>query len=94
MDSTLTATLSASDIPWFLPVRFNITVTSGNFQTWSISSKMNININIASIQPMMAFNISVTPCNSNGCNEGCQQYSMTLPAVGITLIIHCNEVCV
>ena len=89
MDSAVTATLTPSGIPWFLPVHFNIIVTSSNFQIRTISSETNININIAPIQTTMAYNISVTPCNSFGCNEGCQQYSMILPAEGITLIIPC-----
>ena len=88
MDSAVTATLTPSSIPWFLPVHFNITVTSSNFQIQTISSETNININIAPIQTTMAYNISVIPCNSFGCNEGCQQYSMILPTEGITLIIH------
>ena len=87
MDSAVIATLTPSGIPWVLPVHFNITITSSNFQTWTINSKTNNNINIAPIQPTMACNISVIPCNSFGCNEGCPQ--CILPTEGITIAIRC-----
>ena len=85
--SSATATWRALDHPWFLPVWFEVMITSDN-QTKSISTTEN-KINISSIQPMTAYAISVTPCNIIGCHEGCAPYVVhitTPPAKGIPAV--------
>ena len=76
MHSAVTATLTPSDHPWFLPVFLNVTVTSSDFKPLAFSAKMKKSINITPVQPKMAYNISVIPCNSLGCNKDCpvEQY--------------------
>ena len=82
--SSVTATWRALDHPWFLPVWFEVVITSGN-QTKSINTTEN-KINISSIQHMTAYAISVTPCNTVGCREGCPPYevNITTPPVNAT----------
>ena len=76
MASSATATWRALDHPWFLPVWFEVVITSGN-QTKSINTTEN-KINISSIQHMTAYAISVTPCNTVGCHEGCPPYEVNI----------------
>ena len=84
MASSATATWRALDHPWFLPVWFEVVITSGN-QTKSISTTEN-EISISSIQHMTAYAMSVTPCNTVGCHEGCPPYevNITTPPVNAT----------
>ena len=85
MASPVTAMLSASEHPWFLPVWFNVMVTSGD-QTKSFNTTVN-KFNIYPIHHMTAYNISVIPCNAVGCHEDCLPYVATIttsPTEGIT----------
>ena len=74
-DSSLTVTMSAGERPWLLPVWFQVLVSSGDCHTRSFSTRLN-KLSISPGQPRTASwdNISVVPCNSVGCNEGCPAY--------------------
>ena len=90
IDTEVTATLTASDQPWFLPVCFNVTITSSDSssQARSFRTKMN-NIRIPEIQHLTAYNITVIPCNSFGCNDFCQHFAAKVPALPTEGTAHC-----
>ena len=76
----------------WLPKSYYVEVTSFNESMVIVFNEISNSITeetleVASLQPGTAYNISVTPCNMAGCNKFCDIHSVLTPENG-KLITH------
>ena len=76
----------------WLPKSYHVEFTSFNESMVIVFNETSNSINeetleVASLQPGTAYNISVTPCNMAGCNKSCDIHSVLTPENG-KLITH------
>ena len=66
----------------WIPVCYHVKVTFYNMHTAHNSSfSGDESVSVTSLQPGTVYNISVTPCNTAGCNESCDIHSVQTAAV-------------
>ena len=82
--TSLTVSIQKSSMKW-LPEWYSGEVTSYNESiaiiVYNSTLKGLTSFNVASLEPDTVYNISVIPCNMAGCNESCNNHSVTTEPV-------------